>query len=185
MPSLRCNLARRCIFAQLQDFVQKDLREVIRRAVNKKQVLVYYCIPCKTNWGILHHVGASSSILLHPLASWCIRTSARWSSCPSARCASSGLVAFLQSTILQCKGKKILRVVSTLRWDNFIFHLLCAVHDIEVRRLYHSNHLLDLVIEYFRFRGETPAPAAPSYTWWEPAHIAILPCFCFNALTSD
>jgi len=28
---------RRCIFAQLQDFVQKDLREVIRRAVNKKQ----------------------------------------------------------------------------------------------------------------------------------------------------
>ena len=42
MSSLHDYLARRCIFAQLQDFVQKDLREVIRRAVNKKQVLVYY-----------------------------------------------------------------------------------------------------------------------------------------------
>ena len=126
MPSLRDYLARRCIFAQLQDFVQKDLREVIRRAVNKKQVLVSYCTPYIPNWCIIYHIGASFSILLHLLASWCIRTSARWSSCLSARCASSGLVAFLQSTTLQCKGKKILRVVSTLRWENFISCLLCA-----------------------------------------------------------
>ena len=65
MPSLRCNLARRCIFAQLQDFVQKDLREVIRRAVNKKQVLVYYCTP------YIYQIGASYTILVHPLPSCC------------------------------------------------------------------------------------------------------------------
>ena len=72
MASLRCNLARRCIFAQLQNFVQKDLREVIRRAVNKKQVLVYYCTPYIPKWCIIYQSGASYTILVHPLASCCL-----------------------------------------------------------------------------------------------------------------
>ena len=176
MPSLRDYLARRCIFAQLQDFVQKDLREVIRRAVNKKQVLVSYCTPYIPNWCIIYHIGASFSILLHCLSSYCFRTSARWSSCPSVRCASSGLVAFLQSTTLQCKGKKILRVASTLRWKTLSF--VCGQKDpkggfnIEVQPLYQSKHLLDL-FDHFRFRGETPAQAALSCTWWGSLYLSV------------